>query len=477
MNRFRKPLTIVVLVEVLAIAVLYGARSQRPRPPQVNHARLDPATSDDLRKLHSTAIDGDGRAWRELAEAYLGTGYYIAAEQCFHQASLLDPSDLRSRYGRGFCHERVGRTQTAIELLADVAQQADQELATTCWYQIGRCYLREEDAENAEAAFRKIPEFAPGMYQLAKLLIRTGRSREAAGLLDAQLSLNPNSLKLLQLRRHAAHELNEVALFEELSDQEERAQYQLILEYNQSYISMFAGRYGLARMLATAMRMKTEGSVRDRQAALRKPVELIRQNKLWQYRSVLMAATHVELGLGNLEAAEELLNEIERHTQTGLDTMELHAMLQDARGDHAAAWKIRSRATMIRVEPDIIESLVNSPFDADVTERKRFEGLGLLRQGMDLWRGNMIDASRPYLEQARAILPDSEAALFYLGETYRLLGLHDQAITVFGDLLTVNPNHGRARTRVARLVAMSEGDSNELNTTDGPPKTSTTIDQ
>ncbi|MEO2019085.1 MAG: tetratricopeptide repeat protein, partial [Fuerstiella sp.] len=250
MKIIRSILLAVIAVEAAMSCYFVVGRLSRANPPSIDSRRLDPVTAADLQRIRKRAADGVSRDWRELAEAYLGNGYYVAAEQCFRHAADLVPEDRQAQYGRGFCLERIGRTKEAIEVLSETAASAAPELARTCWYQIGRCFLREEKAQEAETAFRKISDFQPAAYQLAKLFIRLDRANEAIPVLEQLLAVMPNSLKLLQLRRHAAEALGDKALVTELRDREDRAEYQLVLEYGQSFISMFAARYGLSKILS-----------------------------------------------------------------------------------------------------------------------------------------------------------------------------------------------------------------------------------
>lgn len=443
-----KPAVRVLLIVIAAELILgiywVGQRAVRPAPPSVDLSRLDPLTTEDLTELQNAARDGGARQWRELGEAYLGNGYYQAAEQCLHQAVQLDPRDIQSAYARGFCLERMGQTSEAIQVLQQVAASGADELAQTCAYQIGRCFLREENIEQAEAAFRSIPDFGPAAYQLAKLLIRTDRSQEALPLIEQQLAQTPNSLKLLQLKMRAAESLGQTELAQELRAQEDTAQYQLILEYGQSFISMFSVRYGLSQKLSAAMRLRTQGTLQQRQAAFSRLLPLILEGKMWQYRSVLIAAAHVELGLGNISQAQELVDLIERKTYEGLEVMDLKALLATSTGNFDTAYQHWQRACEMKPSAELYAQLAAAQGSLAEKNRERNQALETLFSGIDAYRANQMEMAEQLLSQATERLPDDPRAWHYLGEVQRRSGHDAVAVAAYDRALSLDPSHGRS---------------------------------
>ncbi len=461
MKKIRNLLIAVISIE-LAVSCYFAAVSMsRPNPPTVDMQRLDPITSADLEEFRVRVQEGREGAWRELAEAFLGNGYYVAAEQCFRQAAELDPTDFQARYGRGFCLERIGQTSTAIQVLKATVQDANPELATTCWYQIGRCYLRVENEVEAEKAFRKISEFQPAGYNLAKLLIRSNRAEEAIRIVEQQLADIPNSLKLIQLRMHAAEALGDDDLVAILRDMEDRSQYQVILEYGQSFISMFAARQGLAALLSKALRLKTEGTLIERQKALEPALRVIRSNNLWQFRSVLIAAAQVEVGLGNLKVGNELLAEIEQHTQGGVDVLDLQAQVAESEGDYESAYKLRLRVASMKPTSEIYLTLSETKVGINDSIRRQHQAMSNLRAAIEAWQYNQITAAEQALQRCEKTLGENELFLFYDGEIKRALGHRDEALKAYEKCLSVNPDHGRSLVRKQQLLKSSISSTRE----------------
>ena len=453
MTILRNILILIILGETVWAGVVCFERLSRANPPVVDLRRLDPLTAVELEQLRLQVRDGSGlsQEWRTLAESYLGNGYYVAAEQCFRQAVELESHDVQSRYGRGFCLERIGRTRAAIDVFTATIEYAEPELAKTCWYQIGRCYLREENAELAENAFRKTPEFAPAAYQLAKLLIRSGRADESIPILSNELSRFPNSLKLLQLRMRAAEAIADAESVNLFRDREDRGEYQLILEYGQNFISLFASRLGLPALLARAMQSKESGSLQARQDALAEPLRIVRANKLWQYRSVWIAAAHVELGLGNLDAARGLIDEIAQDPENSPDVIEFRALFAEEAGDDESAHELWKRLAMMQPSAHLYRHLSVSRANIDESTRARYRALADLRGAINAYRINDSEGARTLIKSGASILSDYDRFHFYVGEIDRVLGNIHEALDAYERCLDVNPDHGRAQERYHEL--------------------------
>lgn len=454
MNFLRNILILIILAETVWAGAVCFERLSRAAPPVVDLSRLDPLTAAELEQLRLQVRDGSGvsQEWRTLAESYLGNGYYVAAEQCFRKAVELESDDVQARYGRGFCLERIGRTRSAIDVFASTIEHAEPELAKTCWYQIGRCYLREENAELAERAFRKTPEFAPAAYQLAKLLIRSGRADESIPILSDELSRFPNSLKLLQLRMRAAEALADAEGARLFRDREDRGEYQLILEYGQNFISLFANRLGLPALLSRAMQAKESGSLQARQDALAEPLSIVRANELWQYRSVWIAAAHVELGLGNLNAASELIDEIAQGADNSPDVIEFRALFAEAAGDDESAHELWKRLATMQPSAHLYRQLSVSRANIDEKTRARYRALADLCGAIDAYRINDGDGARTLLKSGASVLSGYDRYLFYVGEIDRVFGSIRDALDAYEQCLDVNPGHGRAQERYHELL-------------------------
>ncbi len=452
MTVIRNILLLSIVVELAGSGYALIDRISRIAPPEIDSRRLDIATAKAFVAIRKNAVNGGLAGWRQLAEAYLGIGHYLEAEQCFRHASQLAPADIQAEYGMGFCLERMGQTTAAIKTFTHVAQRADKQLRNTCMYQIGRCFLREENPEEAEATFRLISDQPGAAYQLAKLLIRSNRADEATEFIDRQLAVLPNSLKFLQLKQRAAILRGDSELASELRDQEDRAEYKLVLEYGQSFISMFAVRYGLSRILSRAMQLRNNGSLRQRKFALDEALRIIRTDELWQYRSVYIAAANVELSLGNIDTVRTLIAEIKANTHDGIDLRDLEAMVAVADGDDESAYQIWQLAASMSPSAFLYQRLAETRHNIDEELRQTYRGQQLLYTGMDALRDNRLHESQALLEDSVRFLPGSDAAFFNIGEAYRIQGHVNKAKVAFEECLRINPHHWRAMAQLEKLI-------------------------
>ena len=444
----------IVILEVLAGCLLCGRRTQRWEPPLSNLGKLDDETADAVQSLRAKARDGDFAKWRDLGETYLGNGYYTTAEQCFGIALLQNPDDLRSKYSQGFCMERTGRTTDAIPVLKAVAEaaSADADLVWTCWYQVGRCYLREENPVDAEKAFRQSMDFAPAVYQLAKLLIRTDRAAEALPLIDEQLQQFPNDVKFLQLKGKAAASLGDTKTVAEMRDREDRAEYIVEMEYGLKFIGALSTRFGLGSRLSRALTLKADGTPEQQYSALNGALEIIRRHHFLNYRSVFVAMAELQLETGQLDEARNVIAEIRKFSADGpeLLILEGRAFLSEGRSSEAAA--VLSRARRMKPTTDILAELNSATVDHG--DKLRLQAEELFRLGLAEFSRNRVENSVPYFEKATALNSESAIFVYYLAEAHRVLGNKSASQAAYAECLKINPHFGRALRHLALLTQL-----------------------
>src|SRR2546426_8392528 len=124
-----------------------------------------------------------------LPISYRAFGLFPQAEYCYRQADKLSPKDRSYLYYWAECFDLMGRTREATKLHRQIIE-ADLRVPlgalTTqyCWLNIGQDRLREENVPEAIEALRKAPDLPRAKFLLARVLIRSGRAKEAIGLLD-----------------------------------------------------------------------------------------------------------------------------------------------------------------------------------------------------------------------------------------------------------------------------------------------------
>lgn len=150
MSSRSRALVIGLLLAELAVGgYLVAARLGRPPVPQVDIARLPPATAAAVRQLESRADSDRPAAWRELGEAYLAYGYLPEGEVVLARAVALDETNESVRWMHARCLERLGRLEEAIAEFERVASGTSGDRSPDCWQRIGKCRLRAEQPKEA----------------------------------------------------------------------------------------------------------------------------------------------------------------------------------------------------------------------------------------------------------------------------------------------------------------------------------------
>lgn len=445
MNRIVSLLWFIILIEVAICGRTVWQRANRVNPPTVSLAELDQETARAISDLETNTKTGTADDWRELAQAYLGEGFFPQAEQAFGRAVRLDPTDEQSLYGQGFCLERMGQMKRAVSLFDQLVDSNNPQLAQTCWYQIGRNHLRLEDWQNAEQAFRQIVDFPPAAYQLAKLLIRTDRVEEGVILAQQQLEKLPNSLKMTQLLTYAAELSDDHQLARERRRAVERAEYQLTLEYGISYISLFRGKMGLQKQLSGCLKLKDSGSLADRAACLDRALEIIEDNGFLNYQSVYIAAAQVAVAEDRLEDALMLLGILQKQGYVTLEVLELWGDVYHQQNDAQKSRELWQRAVHLVPTSELHFKLAQSFEESNDAESSRVhEGFAHFFKGTDYYRHNRLESAETSLAEAARLIPDYADIWYFLGEVQLAQGSKNDSRKSFENSLAINPEHGRA---------------------------------
>lgn len=461
MKYFARVLVLLLVVEVVSSAWLLGNRWLSPAPPSPDLTGLDRLSSSEIEALSRRAATGSAADWARLGEAYLGVGFFPAAEQCFRRAVELDPQNDQALYELGFSLERMGLVRDAIPFLERASRTTDAELAATCRYQIGRCWLRQERPREAEAVFRAASDYPASRYQLAKLLVRDGRAESALPLIDAGLRDIPGEMKLLQLKAQACDLLGRTAEAQTLRDAVERSTAQLKLEYSLSFTGLFRARLGLGRILAQVALADSSGELEQRVVATQTALRLIRQNELWYFARPFVAAARLELDQGRPAEALAILDEVESHNETTPEMIEVRGdalVLQGRNDDGFRLWK---RANLLNPSPGLQRKLAEMERVLDDSAaQKQYLSRAAELQGVTLFRDNKLEAAAAELLQAVKLDPANVRAWYYRGEVERAQAQTEAARTAYETCLHLNPHHHRAQARLRNLdVSTGTGDS------------------
>lgn len=194
----------VVCLELSWLAMAAMDQRQQPVPPLPDLSRLDQISCDELLQARDRLDARSAQDWLQLAVLFNVHGYFPEAELCAEVATQLAPIDPRTWFERGLALHQTGRMEQAIEMFERALPLADRSTAAMCSFCIGRNYLRLEQPQEAELAFRKAGAFPPAQFELAKLLIRDHRFDESEPLVAALSKSDPAEQEYHQLEQRLA---------------------------------------------------------------------------------------------------------------------------------------------------------------------------------------------------------------------------------------------------------------------------------
>lgn len=450
-------LLVLLVVELGWCGYMVAQRLSRPVPVEPTFELRDSLLQKDLQVLIDQAKNGGSREWIELGEAYLGQGFYNHAEQCFRQAVELDPQSVLAQASYAFCLERTGRTEESTReyrRLSDFEPTSSIPIASRNYYlyAIGKNYLREENAEQAEALFRENSGFPPADYQLAKLLVRSGRSEEALPLIEANLKQIPDSLlfRLLQAQALEALGREEAAL--QAAHRAERSLHIVPLNFNTEYLTPLSKRHGIEKEL-DAYDSMTEWSDRDHLAEkLDDVLGQIEAQQTPQYKASLLNLVEIEYQRENPERMLEVLEKLNAFGVENAVTLQYRASAYMLQGKTELAVPLLERALKMSPTMELHQMLAEYYAEQGNEKERDFHlAQSALRLAMHHYQNNQLKAAEAAITDSVELDERDPRAWYYFAEIKRLQGDESAARTAYQKCLERNPNHGRAIRQLARM--------------------------
>jgi tetratricopeptide (TPR) repeat protein len=441
----RRVLVLVVAAELLVVGWLLGRRLLDPLPPLPDISDMDSLTQADLRRVHRQAIHGDQPAWRTLAQAYVGQGFYAEAAQCYEIACDKLPDDQESVYGLAFCLERMGRLEEAIPQFVAAAGLSDDELTVTCQYQIGRCLLRQEKIDEAERVFRQISTFPPAGFMLAKLLIRGDRAAEAVSLLEQLMGRLPESHKLMQLRVQAAEALADAETAQRYGDLINRTPAGLTLEYAIMFFRLYGGRYGLPAQLRQCASLDNSETQPLRLNCYQRGLDIIREERQLQYHDVCLNAAEAAMTLQRADEALSLLEDVQALESDDFSSVELRGDAHFLRGDSARAAQLWRESLLLRPTARVHAKLALwHEQQAETVAAREHRAASEQCLGMVAFYENRLDEADAHFQLAEELGPDVARNWYFRGEIQRIRGEAAQALAAYKRCLDLDADYQRA---------------------------------
>lgn len=440
---------ILLAVELGYCGYLIADRMARPLPVLPDAQFIDPMLMTEFQELAKQAESGSSKEWIRLGQAYLGQGFYSYAENCFHQARQMDPNDALAQASYAFCLERTGRMQASTpeyEKLEAFNGSTDVPFANRrhYLYAIGRNYLREENAVKAEELFRKNNGFQPADYQLAKLLVRSGRAEEALPYIERNLAKTPNSLVFGQLQAQALESLGRLEEAKQARDQVEHALYLVELHFNTSFLTPYSKRHGIQKELEVYNQLIERNDMNYLAQKLDELLKLVNE-RLPQYQATLTSMLEVEYQRKNPELILKLIQKLKANGVVNAETLQFEAGAYMLSGDMEKAVPLLQRVLEMSPTIEVHQTLADYyEQQQDLEKRDYHQAKMALLIAMMSFRNNQMKTAEEAIERSVDLNPEDPQAWYYAAEIKRLLGDQAAAKAAYQKCLKLNPNHGRA---------------------------------
>tara|TARA_R110002095_G_scaffold194767_5_gene173186 strand:- start:3374 stop:4771 length:1398 start_codon:yes stop_codon:yes gene_type:complete len=455
---FIRFLLLLFVLELGFCGYLVAKRLARPLPVLPAAESVDPLTMSDFQELARQAETGSSQEWVRLGQALLGQGFYSYAENCFLQATQFDPADAVAQASYAFCLERTGRMQASTmeyEKLKSFKGQISIPLAQRerYLYAIGRNYLREENAAKAEEIFRQNAGFQPADYQLAKLLVRSGRSNDALPIIDRNLIETPDSLFFNLLKVQALETLGRTAEAKQAADRVERAMHIIPLNFNTGFTEPYHSRYGISKEIV-AYDQLLQGNDMDQIAdKLEEVLQLMGDRPMPEHTASMISMVEVEYQRKN---PERMLTLIEKLKESGVENAELlqfQAGAYTLMGETEQAVPLLLRAAQMSPTIEVHQTLANYYDQRQETEKRdTHQAKSQLLNAMHAFRNNQLAFADKAIQQSVKRNPLDPQAWFYYAKIKHLQGELNAARKAYERCVELNPNHGRALRELSDLT-------------------------
>jgi len=163
---------------------------------------------------HGVSAELTGAVLLMLGDARSAAQRWTDAERAYTQCLERDGGDerwYRARFGQGWCRERAGRYESAIESYREVTQHHRGATAARAQFQIGECLYAQKRHAEAVAELLKVDVLfassewtAAAIYEAGRCLAEMGRTAEALRQFEDVATRFPESKWAVQAKERSA---------------------------------------------------------------------------------------------------------------------------------------------------------------------------------------------------------------------------------------------------------------------------------
>ena len=454
MAPIQKILWTVVLLELAGLGLVWRMRA-RPGPlPAVDWSArmMEDAVAGEIREMEKRLQINDPRGWAELGATYRAFGLFPQAEYCYRQVDKLSPKDRSYLYYWAECFDLTGQTRQATKRYRQIIRENLEvplgvRTPQYCWLNIGQDRLREENVPAAIDALSKARDLPRAKFLLSRVLIRSGRAKQAISLLDDLMRDAPGMVEYNQMKSWAEAALGDQDAAQEFYERSLRSRQELS-KWDPTYQEVLERRkrIGSQSWHEKSLQLEAQGKLQDAVAWSRKAAQAFGAEDRLQQLAKL------ELLTGRPQEAIALAEDCVRRVGASAKTLDIIGVASIQLGDRARAQRVWEQAIELEPTPNLYAKLAELRYLAgDAVEAGRYRSMEQSQTGKDAWLDNDLITARDHFEKAVALYDGHANTWFYLGETRRFLGDIPGAEAAYARCLRLNPDHGRARRGLERL--------------------------
>ena len=441
MSRFNQFIVLLVAIELLAGGFfLYQKRTQAIAPVP-GFSVVDSLTAADLQQLATNCKSPE--QWQQLANIYMSAGFFAESDVCFQQALKLKPDWSDVFYQHAFCLSRFGKTKQANEEFEQAIKLKHPQSADAAYF-IGQNYLRDENPQLAEAAFRRATILPIAKYELARLLFRKNQLDEAEQLLVEVLTLEPKASQAELLMAEIAVAKNNttraISFSSEGSERSIRIPSPFSTEKDRLMQSVVL--YGVEKEITKYMNLFYDKKYEEAKIGLQHL-----QSIEWT-SNVQNTLLQIAIEARAFQLAEKLIEE--EISYSGPTTLWLGNLgnVRMQMGNPAGAVMAWQQGIQVRndVTVDKCCSGLGRYYESigNKVEADHYQVLALIGLAQQAIESDQIPQAIEFLTRALELEPGSAKAHYLLGKAHRLEFANEAAAAAYKNCLAIEPTNGRA---------------------------------